>query len=329
MNPAHGNRSDFSLNQIDLNLLRAFDVLMRERSVTRAAVSLGRTQSAVSHSLGKLREIFKDDLFARDSGNMEPTPRARELGVVISRALADIRSVVDRHLNFEPKATFRNFRIGLSDYTAVAFLPYLIEAFALEAPNATLNVLHAREFEVPSMLKSREIECAILGNSSLNDPQLKIVELARDEMVCAGWRENPILDDFTTENYLAASHLQISADGTAPGIADITLKEMGLTRKVVATIPHYLVAPWVIKGSHLITSFGNSVLLALSDESQTRIVNPPIALPDVRVSLIFENGVQEDPGHKWFRGLIRSVSEAQRHRKKAVYERLNIPVMRT
>lgn len=318
------SRSEFSLNQIDLNLLRVFDILMQERSVTMAATRLGRTQSAISHSLGKLRAVFKDDLFSRDSGLMEPTPRARELAVVISRALADIQATVDQHLNFEPAKTRRNFRIGLSDQTSVAFMPKLIEEFSAKAPHATLNVLHVLDTDVPSSLKNRDMECAIIGNTLLQEGLLRVIDIARDAVVCAGWQGNPLLDDFNAERYLESPHLQISADGKSLGIADIALKSIGLTRQVVATIPHYLVAPWVIKGTRLITVFADSVLLALPEESETRILAPPIPLPDVVHSLIYERSMEEDPGHKWFRGLLRSIADAQRQRKETVYQRLNL-----
>lgn len=315
--------SDFSLNQIDLNLLRTFDVLMQERSVTRAANRLGRTQSAVSHSLGRLRDVFKDDLFSRDAGLMEPTPRARELAVVISRALTDIRLVVDRHLNFEPEKTTRNFRIALSDYTAVTFLPSLIEAFSSAAPHASLNVIHAREPDVLGSLKSREVECAVLGNAKTEGDQFEVIELSKDRMVCGGWKGNPLLDDFTPERYLASPHLQISADGLAEGVADIALRARGLTRRVVATIPHYLVAPWVIKGTDLVAVFGDGVLLALPEESEIRILAPPIDLSDVTISMLFDRAVKFDPGHSWFRSLIQNVTDDQTLRKQQVYERLD------
>ena len=318
--------SEFSLNQIDLNLLRTFDILIQERSVTRSAIRLGRTQSAVSHSLGRLREIFNDVLFSWDSGHMEPTPRAKELAIVISRALADIRLVVDRHLNFEPAKTTRNFRIGLSDYTAVTFLPTLIDSFSKIAPHATLNVVHAREPDVLESLRSREVECAVLGNARVEGDQFEVIELSKDRMVCGGWSGNGLLDDFTPERYLASPHLQISADGTAVGVADTVMRAMGFTRRVIATIPHYLVAPWVIKGTQLVTVFGDGVLLALPKESEIRIVPPPINLPEVTISLIFERNVAFDPGHMWFRNLITGVSDSQKIRKEKIYEQLDYPL---
>lgn len=314
----------FSLNQIDLNLLRTFDVLMQERSVTKAALRLGRTQSAISHALAKLREIFNDDLFSRDAGTMEPTARAKELAVVLTRALSDIRQVVDRHLNFEPATTFRNFRIGLSDSAAVTILPSLITNFSAQAPNATLNVLHTRESEVVELLKSKEIECAVLGNISLKDEHLTVVQISTHTMVCAGWKGNPLLDDFSQEKYLASPHLQISADGKANGVADVVLKGLGLKRKVVATIPHYLVAPWVIKGTPLVTVFGDDFIYALSEETETRILPSPFPLPDVRVCMVYERTAEAEAGHAWLRSLITATYETQRALKEAAYLRLNL-----
>ncbi|AGS24399.1 LysR family transcriptional regulator [Rhizobium etli] len=316
--------TEFSLNHIDLNLLRTFDVLMRERSVTRSADRLGRTQSAISHALGRLREVFQDELFTRESGIMEPTARAKELAEVISRSLHEIRIAVDRHLNFDPSTTSRNFRIGLSDYTAITYLPALIETFSKLAPKASLNVVHAREPDALGSLKSREVECAVLGNARLDAEDFEIVELSRDPMVCGGWKGNSAITDMTLDRYLTSPHLQISADGIAAGVADITLQRLGLYRKVVATIPHYLVAPWVMKGTNLISVFGDGVLLALTEESETAIVPPPIALPDVTISLIFDKANELDPGHRWFRDLIRTVSEKQRMLKQGVYKRLEL-----
>lgn len=313
-------RSPLSLNQIDLNLLRVFDVLMQERSVTRTAERIGRTQSAISHSVGKLRNIFNDELFTRSGSVMVPTPRAQDLAAVISRALADVRSVVDRNALFNPKDSTRNFRIGLSDYTALALLPQFIERFNREAPKATLNILHARESEVPDLLRSKEIECAVLGNSAISAPNLNQVVLSVDRMVCAGWRGNADMADLTLERYLAADHLQVSADGIAEGAADVALRKMNLTRKVVATIPHYLVAPWVLKGTPLITVFGDSVLLAITEPSETTVVSPPLPLPDVVMTLSYDKYLEADLGHAWLRDLIQSVVNEQRETKNARYD---------
>lgn len=319
------NENAFSLNHIDLNLLRTFDALMQERSVSKAAERIGRTQSATSHSLSRLRLIFKDELFSRESGVMEPTPRAKELAAVLTPALADIRQVVDRHLNFEPASTFRNFRIGLADSTAVTVLPSLIKNFSLQAPNATLNVLHTREAEVLDLLKTKQIECAVLGNVSIKSEQITTVQLSTHKMICAGWKGNSLLDDLTEERYLSSPHLQISSDGKAEGAADVVLSGRGLKRRVVATISHYLVAPWVIKGTPLLTVFGDDFVFAITEETETRIVPAPFPLPDVRFSMIYERSAESDAGHAWLRDLIMATSKVHEALKEEAYRRHNIP----
>jgi DNA-binding transcriptional LysR family regulator len=53
MNQAHESSR---LTGLDLNLFRVFDVVLQERSLTRAAEVLFLSQSAVSHALARLRE---------------------------------------------------------------------------------------------------------------------------------------------------------------------------------------------------------------------------------------------------------------------------------
>ena len=62
---------------VDLNLLKAFDALIGERAVTRAAGRIGLSQPAMSHALSRLRGLFADELFVRTQSGMEPTARAR------------------------------------------------------------------------------------------------------------------------------------------------------------------------------------------------------------------------------------------------------------
>ncbi len=252
---------------------------------------------------------------------MEPTPRAKELAAVLTIALADIRQVVDRHLNFEPNSTSRNFRIGLADSTSVTVLPSLIKNFSVQAPYATLNVLHTREAEVLDLLKTKQIECAVLGNISIKSEQITTVQLSTHKMICAGWKGNSLLEDLTEERYLSSPHLQISSDGKAEGVADIVLKGLGLKRKVVATISHYLVAPWIIKDTPLLTVFGDDFVFAITEETETRIVNVPFALPDVRLSMIYERSAEADAGHAWLRSLIMATTKGQQALKEDAYRR--------
>jgi DNA-binding transcriptional LysR family regulator len=222
-----------NFNAIDLNLLRVFEFLMQERSVTGAAERLGRTQSAVSHSLGKLRLLFGDELFMREGGLMNPTPRAVELGVDLSAALADIRATIDRHQSFDPSQTRRNFRVGLTDYHAMIFIPTIIQRFGEDAPYATVNFIPSTRLEVTELIQSRQLDCAILGNFEEESSNILKLQLGEDRLACAIWSGSTLLrHPLGLGPYLAATHVRVSADGMSESLADRALRDRGMQRSV-------------------------------------------------------------------------------------------------
>lgn len=288
--------------------------------MTRAAKVVGRTQPSVSHSLNRLREIFADELFFRVGGEMEPTPRASELSIAVGKALSDLRHAIEQNISFIPEESTRTFRLCVSDYTAIIVLQGLIQSFAIRAPNATLNVVHAQNFEVGRRLKKREIDCAIVGDYNEKDERIAEELLSEDRMVCAGWKGNTTLPNISLENYIDAQHLQISSDGQSPGLIDKALHNLGLERKTFATEPYYLAIPFVLEGTEILTSFGDSMLLALPPECNIRIFSPPFEIPNLQIKLLYEKGMSSDSGRAWFIDLIREVISRQDSRKKGLYE---------
>ncbi|PDT18649.1 LysR family transcriptional regulator [Rhizobium sp. J15] len=307
-----------NFSAIDLNLLRVFDVLMREGNVTIAAERLGRTQSAVSHSLGKLRALFNDKLFFRDGGSMKPTPRAIELSAEISDALANIRATIDRYQRFVPAQTRRVFRVGLLDYHGAMVIPHLIKRFRAEAPHAALNVIPTSKEEVGRLILTRKLDCATIVNFDRHDQNLLVSEVGRDELACAIWSGSELLRrPLTLERYLEAAHVQISADGSSEGLADKVLRDMGFQRNVVATIPNYMVIPWVLRGSDLIIHCADSVLSLLDETSEVSMVKAPLTLPSMPISLIIHWQMATDPATIWFKGLIEEIYADRQIRKDA------------
>lgn len=305
-----------NFSAVDLNLLRVFDVLIREGNVTIAAERLGRTQSAISHSLGKLRELFKDKLFIRDGGSMKPTPRAIELSVEISDALASLRATIDRYQLFAPAETRRAFRVGLLDYHGAFVIPELIKRFHAEAPHATLNIIPASKEEVGRLVLTRKLDCATIVNFDRYDPNLLTTEVGRDNLVCAIWSGSELLrGPLTIERYLEATHVQISADGLSEGLADKSLREMGLQRNVAATVPNYMVIPWVLRGTDLITHCADSFLLLLDEASEVCLIKAPIILPSMPISLIIHKQMATDPATIWLKELIEEIYTQRQIRK--------------
>lgn len=320
--PSREEFLDVQLDSLDLNLLRVFVVLIQQRSVTKAAEQLGRTQSAVSHSLAKLREFFQDDLFNRDSGVMEPTARAKELAQVVTASLSNIRAAVEQHMNFDAATTRRNFRIGVNDNAALAYIPGLTNEFIVQAPNATLNVIHVHESQVSSLIRAREIDYAIVAADGIADSRLELMPLSRDRLLCVGWKGNPAMRaPLLIDEYLQSLHVQVSADGISPGAADRVLQARRLRRRVVATIPHYLVTPSILKNTNLLAILGDSILFALGDDSELIVTEPPFKLPRLNICLVYDPVRQSDDGHTWLRDLIIEIWQKQRIRKRELMAR--------
>ena len=307
----------FNPNKVDLNLLKVFDLLMEERSVTRAAQRTSRTQSAISHSLNKLRDIFGDELFVNQAGTMNPTALARELGPVIAQALADLQSVVDRNIDFRPDQSSRQFRVGVTDYTGALYLPDLLKRFSHEAPGARLRIIPVLLYEAAEVLASFELDALLIGNPIIKGSHIVETVLARHEMLCAAWIGNELAENLTLENYLASPHLQISPDGDEKGVSDKALADLGLTRRVTAVIPHYMVAPKVLRGTQMIAAFADGMLPLLDERSEVRVMRPPFEMPNVKVSLVYARSKQADAGHLWLRSCVRAVVNACEARKRA------------
>jgi DNA-binding transcriptional LysR family regulator len=307
-----------NFNAIDLNLLRVFEFLMQERSVTGAAERLGRTQSAVSHSLGKLRLLFGDELFMREGGLMNPTPRAVELGVDLSAALADIRATIDRHQSFDPSQTRRNFRVGLTDYHAMIFIPTIIQRFGEDAPYATVSFIPSTRLEVTELIQSRQLDCAILGNFEEESSNILKLQLGEDRLACAIWSGSTLLrHPLGLGPYLAATHVRVSADGMSESLADRALRDRGMQRSVISTIPNNMIIPSVLRGTDLIAHCGDGILLTLNESSEIVLVEPPIPLPAVTVSLLLHRQMTSDPATLWLRSLMEETFNEWHARKES------------
>jgi DNA-binding transcriptional LysR family regulator len=126
------------VRRLDLNLLLAFEALMAERSVTRAAERMSVGQPAMSASLARLRTFFGDPLLVRDGRSLVPTPRALELTASFEEALDLIDSALRTSHSFDPRTAHRAFTVMASDYVLLLLLGPLVAKLEAEAPNLRL-----------------------------------------------------------------------------------------------------------------------------------------------------------------------------------------------
>ena len=179
------------IRAVDLNLLKAFDALIRERAVTRAAGRIGLSQPAMSHALSRLRSLFADDLFVRTPDRMEPTARAREIAPLVSAAIEHIEAALNLGVGFDPATSAGIFTAGMAEYAEVALVGRLAESFARHAPRATLRLTPLTGLEAAEQLDRGAIDVAVAHLRAV-PAHLDSVALLRDPFVLIARRGHPL-----------------------------------------------------------------------------------------------------------------------------------------
>ena len=296
-----------NLKSIDLNLLVAFDALMSERSVSRAAAKLGITQSAVSHALKRLRIMFGDPLMRRGSRGMEPTERALSLQQPVKGVLANIHSIISTKLAFDPATTKRTFKLSMSDAMSVEALPLIVRKLRKHAPNIDLLVTSSGPKDACARIINDEVEIAI-GVFPHVQPELLRRELYRDELICVADKNNPLLrrGRMDEKSYLASPHVTVAPNLDSGVQLDEILVAMGLNRRVVAIVPHYIALPALIRGTDLIGHTRLRLVNVLRSSSNLVVFPIParIRVPELSFEEIWHARYEDDPGHRWLRELI-------------------------
>ena len=196
------------LRKLDLNLLKAFDALMRHRSVSRAAVELGVGQSGMSQALSRLRRTFDDPLFTRTSEGMTPTKRAEEISDSVRAALSTLAQIFKPIASFDPCGRQFQLTVGMSDFTEALLLPAIIRAFAETGANVLLKVAQIDLVDVLGELDGGKINLAI-GQFPKAMTWHRREALFRDRRICllASTGERDVKTTLSLDEYLARRHV--------------------------------------------------------------------------------------------------------------------------
>jgi DNA-binding transcriptional LysR family regulator len=298
------------LRLFDLNLLVAFDALIAERNVTRAARRVGIGQPAMSHALSRLRELFGDPLFIRTKGKMRPTTRALELAAPIARVLADVRESVLADRAFAPDRAEMTFRVGTSDHNEVAVLPAVLSALRSAAPRARIAVSAVDRDRLGTMLESGAIDLAIGYFPDPANARTSEV-LFREEFVClfdakACGASSPL----SLSKYLELPHIIMSLRGQLSGDADVLIGRGGRKRFVFMATPHFLAIPFLLHGFRAVAAVPQRLAENCADVAGLEISPLPIAIDGYDVSMQWHSRTETDPAQRWFRELVRTSGRA-------------------
>src|SRR3954462_10600260 len=287
-----------NVRDVDLNLLRVFDAVLRERGVTPAAAGLGLTQPAVSNALARLRTVFGDPLFLRTQAGMDATPFARELAEPVRQALALLDSALAHGPGFDPASTTRAFRFYMSDLGQIEFLPPLIERIQKHAPGVRLEAVALEVEDIAAALAAGSLDLAVSFLPALGAP-VRRRALFRDPYLCLMRADHPI-QTLTKKKFGEASHALVSYRG-GHRVIEEALERAGLARRIALRVPHFTVVPMVLERSDLVLTLPARVARAFERRGRLKALPPPVPIPQAEVAVHWHERFEGAPGNRWLR----------------------------
>jgi len=290
------------LRHINLNLLLIFEALMKARSVSVAAQNMFLGQPAVSAALARLRELFNDPLFERSGRFMEPTPRAREIALLLGPALESIAMAVRQPAEFDPACSDRVFHIGLADDVEFALLPRLLRQLRLEAPGIVLVVRRANYLQMPGLLRAGEITVGVGYTTELpGSVRRQALRTSRVVLLRGDGGTQPL----DLDGFCARPHALVSFAGGTVGFVDDALRLLGRERRVVLAVPQFNSLSELLEGTDLIAAVPDYAATVLAARGGLSVQALPIALEPLPVHMVWSQARDNDPAERWLRSRLQ------------------------
>ena len=293
---------------IDLNLLIAFESLLEERHVGRAAKRVGLSQPAFSNAISRLRVRLKDPLFVRTTRGMVPTPRAEELSGPIRSALSLLRDTFEESRSFDPERSVQRFRAGMSDDVELRLAPLF--ARSMRAGQLQLQTRRLEGiFTIPeSELRSGSLDLAIgyFHDARALAPGLIMETLFEESNVVVARRGHPAFKRRLTLDRLARlDHAAVIYRNERWGLIDTELAARGFRRQLRLALPHCLSVLHAVASSDLVAFVQESVASTFGPSLGLMSYPDPIGLPRFALRMAWHEQRNSDPAQVWLRTLIQ------------------------
>jgi len=306
-------KNDF--RRLDLNLLVAFQVLVREKSVSRAAERLFIGQPAMSGTLARLREVFQDDILVRTGRGMEPTTKALALYAQLTPALESIRATLLEHPVFDPATQSRTFHLGMRDWVEAWLMPELMARVQKAAPRVRIAVRASDAQLGARMLQDEEMD---LGVSVFPDGP---VWQRREQLITMSYRcaydgnRLGIRSPLTLEEYLAHPHLVTPAQTDFRGPVDDELVGRGKRRTIIYTTSRFAALPFMLRRADVIATVPEQLAQQWAEVFGLTSSPVPVRIVPFAISMIWHVKREGDAGLQWLRGVVRNVVETELSRQ--------------
>ncbi len=293
--------NEIDLHRIDLNLLVVFETLMETRSVTATADRIGRTQSAVSYSLARLRDQLGDPLLVRVGGRMQPSPFAETVIQDIKPILRSIRRVISPRSLFDPAASDRVFRIAMPTLTKVmAEVAGRVEA---EAPNVRIEWLPAHH-DVYAALSEGLIDLAHLGGEPRLPEGLEAQTIEPFSWVTFARGDHPACADWGMDAWNRYPHVMVNVTRSTQNPFPDASRGDADGRRVSAMIGDSAGVASLLEKSDFLATFPAILLAWDMDRFGLRAMRPPVDLAPVPVRFFWSSRLANDAGGIWIRSIV-------------------------
>jgi len=322
-----GDMPEIHFTALDLNLLRVFDALAEERSVTRAGARLGLTQSAVSHALNRLRHLLQDELFVRGPDGMRPTARAQEIAPRLRQGLHQLQLALTPSA-FLPAATRRKFTIAASTYVGTLLMPGVMRRVRREAP-ASVVQLRAIDDGLGDDLQAGRTDLAIgafgqgargfgreilfsetsvwtmrASHPAAREPALSLRTLSEvPHVILASARAEQAVDGQVSGGGL--ERRVIWDDG---GALDAALAREGLSRTIGLAVQDAQSALAIVRETDMVALAPRRMAAAFAQAYGLVVFEPPYAAPPTNIEAIWRRDVSESPPLEWLKACLRAAA---------------------
>ncbi|MFT6986773.1 MAG: DNA-binding transcriptional LysR family regulator [Psychromonas sp.] len=287
----------------DLNLLVALKVLIEEGSVSRTAIRLNLSQSAMSRVLGRLRELLGDPLFIRQGQHLQPTQRAIEISHALNEPLESLRILLSP-TDFEPKRCKQHFVIATTDYAMQTILPYALPRIYEEAPNISLEFPPLQHEQMLNQLTSEGCDMAICRPTGNIEP-LVHEKLGLVSVSCMLSKSHPLADkEITLSDYLAYPHALIAISDGVKALIDTALSGHQKAKTVLRAY-HLQAALAIVDKMPLIITVPADLAYLVAEQHDLIVKPLPFEFKPFEYSLIWHPRCEHSAAQIWLRNLLK------------------------
>lgn len=290
--------------EIDLNLLRVLHAIAEEGGLTQAGARLGLSQPAVSYALGRLRTMFNDPLFVRSGNTMQATSTALEILAPVRQVMFSAQDALRHAERFIPAQSTRTFHIAMSDIGELMFLPVLCERLRHVAPGVRLEVAQMPVAQVNEALRNGRLDIAV-GNLPTLRSSTSFIPLFHEAYVCmVGGAQDPSATTITIDDYLKLMHVAVVSKEHSHRLVEDYFLEKKIHRRVALQVPHFSAVPQILKRTGWAVTLPRRAARFFNDASEFSILELPIDVPEVEVTLHWHPDFEDSEPNRWLRRLV-------------------------